>query len=52
VRGEAHVLAILRKHFGEDVDIAPAPHAIIALARESLAGLSVRDQKLVTARLA
>ena len=48
---EAHVIAILRRHFGEDVDIAPAPRTIIALAKGSLAGLSRSDQKLVTARL-
>jgi len=48
---EAHVIAILRRHFGEDVDIAPAPRTIMALARGSLAGISPRDRKLVTARL-
>jgi hypothetical protein len=26
---EAQVLAILRRHYGEDVDIAPAPASII-----------------------
>jgi hypothetical protein len=44
---EAHVIAILRRHFGEDVDIAPAPAAILALARGSFAGLSRAQQKLV-----
>src|SRR5438309_9921842 len=34
---EAHVIAILRRHFGEDVDIAPAPRAIVALAKASFA---------------
>jgi hypothetical protein len=48
---EAHVIAMLRRHFGEDVDIAPAPRTVIALARGSLTGLSPRDQKRVTARL-
>jgi hypothetical protein len=48
---EAHVIAILRRHFGEDVDIAPTPRTIIALAKGSLAGLSRADQKLVTGRL-
>lgn len=48
---EAHVIAILRSHFGEDVDIAPSPRTIIALARGSLAGIGPSDQKLVTARL-
>ncbi|MGH7822455.1 MAG: hypothetical protein ACREQ9_22060 [Candidatus Binatia bacterium] len=48
---EAHVIAILRRHYGEDVDIAPAPRTIIELAKGSLAGLSRADEKLVTARL-
>jgi len=48
---EAHVIAILRRHFGEDVDIAPAPRTIIAFAKGSLAGLGRADQKLLTARL-
>lgn len=45
---EAHVIAILRRHFGEDVDIAPAPETILALAQASFAGLSRADQRLVT----
>jgi hypothetical protein len=45
------VIAILRRHFGEDVDIAPAPRTIIALAKGSLAGVSRSDQNLVTGRL-
>jgi hypothetical protein len=48
---EAQVIAILRRHYGEDVDIAPGPDAIVALARGSLAGLSAAEQKLVTRRL-
>jgi hypothetical protein len=48
---EAQVIAILRRHYGEDVDIAPGPDAIVALALGSLAGLSATEQKLVTRRL-
>ena len=48
---EAQVLAILRRHYGEDVDIAPAPDTILALATASLAGLPEADRKRVTRRL-
>jgi hypothetical protein len=33
---EAHVLAILRRHYGEDVDLAPEPGETIALAQATL----------------
>ena len=48
---EAQVLAILRRHYGESVDIAPPPSLILALAEASLAGMSASDRALVTARL-
>ena len=48
---EAQVLAILRRHYGESVDIAPTPSLILALAEASLAGMSAPDHALVTARL-
>lgn len=48
---EAQVLAILRRHYGEDVDIAPAADGILSLARGSLAGLSPDDVAVVTRRL-
>lgn len=48
---EAQVLAILRRHYGEDVDIAPAPDAVLALATASLAGLPEADRRRVTRRL-
>jgi len=48
---EAHVIAILRRHFGEDVDIAPAPRTIIELAKATLADIGGADERLVTARL-
>lgn len=48
---EAQVLAVLRRHYGESVDIAPTPSLILALAEASLAGMSASDRALVTARL-
>jgi predicted DNA-binding protein len=48
---EAQVIAILRRHYGEDVDIAPAADTILSLARGSVAGMSREDQRLVTRRL-
>ena len=48
---EARVVAILRRHYGEDVDIAPAPSTVLALAQGSLAGLTRAEQRLVTTRL-
>lgn len=47
---EQHVLAILRQHFGESVDLAPAPDALLALAQASVLGLSSADQELVSGR--
>jgi hypothetical protein len=49
---EAQVIAILRRHYGEDVDIAPTPDAILALAAGSLAGIPEADRRKITARLA
>ena len=48
---EAQVIAILRRHYGEDVDIAPAPESILALAVGSLAGIPEPDRRRLTARL-
>lgn len=48
---EAQVLAILRRHYGEDVDISPAPDVILGLARGSMAGVAERDLSLITGRL-
>ena len=36
---EAQVIALLRRHYGEDVDIAPSPAEILALATASLADI-------------
>lgn len=48
---EAHVLALLRRHYGEDVDIAPAPAQVVALAMASLANVTGPDLRLLTGRL-
>jgi hypothetical protein len=37
---EGQVIALLRRHFGEDVDIAPPPAEILSLAAANVAGLS------------
>lgn len=46
---EQQVLAILRRHYGEDVDLAPSPDDIVALARASVAGMSDTDQRSLSA---
>ena len=48
---EAQVIALLRRHFGEDVDIAPAPSDILSLAAASVAGMSEADLAIVGRRL-
>jgi len=48
---EAQVLALLRRHYGEDVDIAPAPTEILALARASLADAEPGDARTLLRRL-
>jgi hypothetical protein len=40
---EGQVIALLRRHYGEDVDIAPAPADILGLAAASVAGISEAD---------
>ena len=50
-RFEEQVVAILRRHYGEAVDIVPTPTFILALAEGSLAGMPEADRALVTARL-
>lgn len=47
---EAQVIALLRRHYGEDVDIAPSPGEILALATASLADASGSELRLLTAR--
>lgn len=48
---ESQAIAILRRHYGEDVDIAPAPSEILGLAAASLAGISEREVGRLTRRL-
>jgi hypothetical protein len=48
---EAQVVALLRRHYGEDVDIAPRPEAILALATASLADIQGADLRTLTTRL-
>jgi hypothetical protein len=48
---EGQVLALLRRHYGEDVDIAPAPAEILALASASLADVPVADGRTILRKL-
>lgn len=48
---EGQVLALLRRHYGEDVDIAPAPDQILALASASLADVEPADARALLKRL-
>lgn len=48
---EAQVIAILRRHYGEDVDIVPSPEAILSLVVGSLAGIPDKDRRRLTVRL-
>ena len=48
---EAQVIALLRRHYGEDVDIAPPPSEILSLAAASLANVPDSELPLRTARL-
>lgn len=48
---EAHVIALLRRHYGEDVDIAPSPAEVLALAAASLAGVPAADRRVLTRKL-
>jgi len=48
---EGQVIALLRRHYGEDVDIAPGPTEILALAAASLADIPAPDLRLLTRKL-
>lgn len=48
---EGQVIALLRRHYGEDVDIAPGPAGILALAVASLADIPASDRELLTRKL-
>ncbi len=48
---EGQVIALMRRHYGEDVDIAPGPADILALASASLAHVPASDLRLLTRKL-
>ena len=48
---EGQVIALLRRHYGEDVDIAPGPAGILALAVASLADIPSSQRDLLTRKL-
>ncbi len=48
---EGQVIALLRRHYGEDVDIAPGPDGILALAVASLAEIPAPDRAQLTRKL-
>lgn len=48
---EGQVIALLRRHFGEDVDIAPAPGEILALVEATFAGIPEADRRAVARKL-
>ncbi len=48
---EGQVISLLRRHYGEDVDIAPSPAEILAMATGSLAGIPVADARLIERKL-
>jgi len=49
---EGQVIALLRRHYGEDRDIAPGPAVIVALALASLADVPPSERDLLTRKLA
>jgi hypothetical protein len=48
---EGQVIALLRRHYGEDVDIAPPPGEILALASASLADIPPADLRDLVRRI-
>jgi hypothetical protein len=48
---EGQVIALLRRHYGEDVDIAPGPAGILALAVATLAEVPASERDLLTRKL-
>ena len=48
---EAQVIALLRRHYGEDVDIAPSPSEILALATASLADIQGSEIRSIARKL-
>ncbi len=48
---DGQVIALLRRHYGEDVDIAPTPAEILALAAASLADVPAAELRSLTRKL-
>jgi hypothetical protein len=48
---EGQVIALLRRHYGEDVDIAPGPAGILALALATLTDVPASERDLLTRKL-
>ncbi|MFL6263458.1 MAG: hypothetical protein ACJ76Y_27515 [Thermoanaerobaculia bacterium] len=48
---EGQVIALLRRHYGEDVDIATPPAEILALAAASFADIPAAELRSLTRRL-
>src|SRR3954462_12351006 len=48
---EGQGIALLRRHYGEDVDIAPGPAGILALALATLADVPAADRDVLTRKL-
>lgn len=45
------MLALLRRHYGEDVDIAPSPSDILGFAAASLADVPTAELRALTRKL-
>jgi hypothetical protein len=48
---DGQVIALLRRHYGEDVDIAPNPAEILAMATASLANIPSAELRSLTRKL-
>jgi hypothetical protein len=48
---EGQVIALLRRHYGDNVDIASGPAEILALTSASLADIPASDLRLLTRKL-
>jgi hypothetical protein len=48
---EGQVIALLRRHYGEDVDIAPGPAGILAMALASLSDIPASERDRLTRKL-
>jgi hypothetical protein len=47
---EQQVIAVLRSHYGDDVDLAPSPESTLALARLSVLDISPAEQEKLWGR--